>query len=132
MRTNVIRFDRCCREDDAFRLPPPGPVDFLRGCWHRDQRDLADLAADTVGLLEALEPSSGVAVSSSVLDEDDEWLRSINFDGVVNGARAFLPILVEQDEVVVDIPRVFGLHGMPSISRTQTPTSTRESTNFYC
>ena len=54
---------------------------------------------------------------SSVLDadpDDDEWLRQINFDGVVNGTRAFLPILVEQDDgVIVNTSSVFGLAGMP-------------------
>lgn len=70
--------------------------------------------------LAAVFNNAGVAVSSSVLDavpEDDEWLRQINFDGVVNGTRAFLPILVEQDEgVVVNTSSVFGLLGMPNQS----------------
>ena len=61
--------------------------------------------------------NAGVAVSSTVADavpEDDEWLRRINFDGVVNGTRAFLPILIEQnDGVVVNTSSVFGLLGMP-------------------
>src|SRR5207237_1278466 len=61
--------------------------------------------------------NAGVAVSSSVIDavaEDDEWLRRINFHGVVNGTRAFLPILVAQnDGVVVNTSSVFGLLGMP-------------------
>ena len=38
----------------------------------------------------------------------------INFHGVVNGTRAFLPILVDQDAgVVVNTSSVFGLVGMP-------------------
>jgi short-subunit dehydrogenase len=46
--------------------------------------------------------------------EDDEWLRQINFGGVVNGTRAFLPLLVEQDYgVIVNTSSVFGLVGMP-------------------
>jgi short-subunit dehydrogenase len=56
-------------------------------------------------------------VTSSVLDavvEDDQWLHDINFHGVVNGTRAFLPILVEQDSgVIVNTSSVFGLAGMP-------------------
>ncbi|MEV5832065.1 SDR family NAD(P)-dependent oxidoreductase [Nocardia sp. NPDC052112] len=67
--------------------------------------------------LAAVFNNAGVATSSSVLDavpEDDEWLRRINFDGVVNGTRAFLPILVEQDQgVIVNTSSVFGLLGMP-------------------
>ena len=46
--------------------------------------------------------------------DDDEWLRRINFGGVVNGTRAFLPILTAQDEgVIVNTSSVFGLLGMP-------------------
>jgi NADP-dependent 3-hydroxy acid dehydrogenase YdfG len=61
--------------------------------------------------------NAGVAVASTVLDgspEDDDWLHRINFQGVVNGTRAFLPILVEQDSgVIVNTSSVFGLVGMP-------------------
>ena len=59
-------------------------------------------------------------MSSSVLDtvaEDDEWLWDINFHGVVNGTRAFLPILVAQDSgAIVNTSSVFGLVGMPNQS----------------
>ena len=64
--------------------------------------------------------NAGVAMASSVLDavpEDDDWLWNINFHGVVNGTRAFLPILVEQDEgAIVNTSSVFGLVGMPNQS----------------
>jgi NAD(P)-dependent dehydrogenase (short-subunit alcohol dehydrogenase family) len=67
--------------------------------------------------LAAVFNNAGVALASSVLDADpgdDEWLRQINFDGVVNGTRAFLPILAEQDDgVIVNTSSVFGLLGMP-------------------
>jgi short-subunit dehydrogenase len=67
--------------------------------------------------LAAVFNNAGVAVASSVLDadpDDDEWLRQINVDGVVNGTRAFLPLLVEQDYgVIVNTSSVFGLIGMP-------------------
>jgi len=70
--------------------------------------------------LAAVFNNAGVAVASSVLDADpgdDEWLRQINFDGVVNGTRAFLPILVEQDSgVIVNTSSVFGLLGMSNQS----------------
>ena len=45
--------------------------------------------------------NAGVNLACTVLDAnpvDDQWLWDINFHGVVNGTRAFLPILVEQDE----------------------------------
>jgi NAD(P)-dependent dehydrogenase (short-subunit alcohol dehydrogenase family) len=64
--------------------------------------------------------NAGVAVASSVLDaipEDDDWLWEINFRGVVNGTRAFLPMLVAQDEgAIVNTSSVFGLVGMPTQS----------------
>jgi NADP-dependent 3-hydroxy acid dehydrogenase YdfG len=69
------------------------------------------------GPLAAVFNNAGVAVSATVLDavrEDDDWLHQINFQGVVNGIRAFLPILVEQDQgVIANTSSVFGLVGMP-------------------
>jgi NADP-dependent 3-hydroxy acid dehydrogenase YdfG len=108
----------------------PGPV-LVRVLDVRDAADQHRFAAEVREWLPALaDPTvanraplaavfnnAGVAVASSVLDadpDDDEWLRQINFDGVVNGTRAFLPILVEQDDgVIVNTSSVFGLVGMP-------------------
>jgi len=85
------------------------------------QRDFAaevrDWAPQPIG---AVFNNAGVALASTVLEsvpEDDAWLWNINFHGVVNGTRAFLPILVEQDEgAIVNTSSVFGLVGMPSQS----------------
>jgi NAD(P)-dependent dehydrogenase (short-subunit alcohol dehydrogenase family) len=64
--------------------------------------------------------NAGVGVASTVMDAvpaDDEWLWNINFHGVVNGTRAFLPILVEQDSgAIVNTSSVYGLAGMPAQS----------------
>jgi len=64
--------------------------------------------------------NAGVAVASKVLDsvpDDDNWLWDINFHGVVNGTRAFLPILTAQDSgAIVNTSSVFGLVGMPNQS----------------
>ena len=61
--------------------------------------------------------NAGVALASSVADaspEDDEWLLSINFDGVVHGVRAFLPVLLAQGSgAIVNTSSVFGLAGIP-------------------
>jgi NAD(P)-dependent dehydrogenase (short-subunit alcohol dehydrogenase family) len=61
--------------------------------------------------------NAGVALSSTVADaspEDDEWLISVNFDGVVHGVRAFLPVLTEQGSgAIVNTSSVFGLAGIP-------------------
>jgi NAD(P)-dependent dehydrogenase (short-subunit alcohol dehydrogenase family) len=85
------------------------------------QRDFAaevrDWAPKPIG---AVFNNAGVAVATSVLDtipEDDNWLWDINFHGVVNGTRAFLPILVRQNEgAIVNTSSVFGLVGMPGQS----------------
>jgi NADP-dependent 3-hydroxy acid dehydrogenase YdfG len=61
--------------------------------------------------------NAGVAVASTVAAasiEDDEWLHAINFEGVVHGVRAFLPILLEQGSgAIVNTSSVFGLAGIP-------------------
>lgn len=85
------------------------------------QRDFAEEVRDWAPApLGAVFNNAGVALSSSVLDavpEDDDWLWDINFRGVVNGTRAFLPILVKQDEgAIVNTSSVFGLVGMPNQS----------------
>ena len=98
----------------------PGPV-LMRVLDVRDAGDQHRFAAEVrewlTAPLAAVFNNAGVAVASSVLDADpgdDEWLRQINFDGVVNGTRAFLPILAEQDNgVIVNTSSVFGLLGMP-------------------
>src|SRR6266498_950635 len=84
----------------------------------KDVRLFADEVKDWLPApLGAVFNNAGVALTSSVLDaepEDDQWLWNINFHGVVNGTRAFLPILVEQNSgVVVNTSSVFGLVGMP-------------------
>lgn len=84
---------------------------------HAFAQDAADWAPTPLG---AVFNNAGVAVSSSVLDtvvEDDQWLWDINFHGVVNGTRAFLPILAAQDSgAIVNTSSVFGLVGMPNQS----------------
>ncbi|HEX3286813.1 MAG TPA: SDR family NAD(P)-dependent oxidoreductase [Mycobacterium sp.] len=85
------------------------------------QRDFADDVRDWAPApIGAVFNNAGVAVASSVLDsvpEDDNWLWDINFHGVVNGTRAFLPILVEQNAgAIVNTSSVFGLVGMPNQS----------------
>jgi NAD(P)-dependent dehydrogenase (short-subunit alcohol dehydrogenase family) len=61
--------------------------------------------------------NAGVATSQSIADgsvEDDEWVMDINFGGVVNGVRSFLPILQRQNSgVIVNTSSVFGLVGIP-------------------
>ena len=114
----IADIDEAGLKDTAKSLP--GPV-LTRVLDVRDAADQHRFAAEVrewlTAPLAAVFNNAGVAVASSVLDADpgdDEWLRQINFDGVVNGTRAFLPILVEQDDgVIVNTSSVFGLLGMP-------------------
>ncbi len=97
-----------------------GPV-LTRVLDVRDAADVHRFAGEVRAWLPAplaaVFNNAGVAVLSTVLDavpEDDDWLWDTNFRGVVNGTRAFLPILVEQDDgVIVNTSSVFGLVGMP-------------------
>ncbi len=61
-----------------------------------------------------------MALSQTVADgapEDDEWLAAINYDGVVHGVRAWLPILLRQGSgAIVNTSSVFGLAGIPTQS----------------
>ncbi len=61
--------------------------------------------------------NAGVALSQSVAEasvEEDERVFDVNFHGVINGVRAFLPILLKQRSgVIVNTSSVFGLLGMP-------------------
>jgi len=119
----IADIDEASLKETARSLPaqsPAGPA-LTRVLDVRDAADQLRFAAEVrewlTAPLAAVFNNAGVAVASSVLDADpgdDEWLRQINFDGVVNGTRAFLPILVEQDDgVIVNTSSVFGLLGMP-------------------
>jgi NADP-dependent 3-hydroxy acid dehydrogenase YdfG len=64
--------------------------------------------------------NAGVATVQTVANgavEDDEWVWQVNFHGVVNGVRAFLPILQRQGSgVIVNTSSIFGLAGIPAQS----------------
>jgi NADP-dependent 3-hydroxy acid dehydrogenase YdfG len=81
------------------------------------KRFAAEVRAWLPAPLAAAFNNAGVAVSATIKDavpEDDDWLLSINLHGVINGTRAFLPILLEQDYgVIVNTSSVFGLIGVP-------------------
>jgi NADP-dependent 3-hydroxy acid dehydrogenase YdfG len=76
--------------------------------------DVAEWAPAPLGMIFN---NAGVATSQGVAEgsiEDDDWVWSINFQGVVHGVRAFLPILLGQDSgVIVNTSSVFGLLGIP-------------------
>ncbi|MCW2991365.1 MAG: short-chain alcohol dehydrogenase [Solirubrobacterales bacterium] len=79
--------------------------------------EVAEWAPAPIG---AVFNNAGVALSQTVAEaapEDDEWLMAINFDGVMHGTRAYLPILLEQGSgTIVNTSSVFGLAGIPTQS----------------
>jgi NADP-dependent 3-hydroxy acid dehydrogenase YdfG len=100
-----------------------GPV-LSRVLDVRDADDVHRFAAEVEDWLDlplaAVFNNAGVAIATSVQDavpEDDAWLFDINYWGVVNGTRAFLPQLVERNYgVIVNTSSVYGLVGMPNNS----------------
>jgi NADP-dependent 3-hydroxy acid dehydrogenase YdfG len=117
----IADIDRTGLEKTAASLTGPVLTRVLDVSDAADQLRFADEVRDWLTEpLAAVFNNAGVAVTSTVLDtviEDDDWLHGINFHGVVNGTRAFLPILVEQDDgVIVNTSSVFGLLGMPNQS----------------
>lgn len=62
--------------------------------------------------------NAGVAVSQTIENlswEDFEWLMGINFWGVTYGTKAFLPMLLKQNEgAIVNLSSVFGIIAVPT------------------
>jgi NAD(P)-dependent dehydrogenase (short-subunit alcohol dehydrogenase family) len=97
-----------------------GPV-LVRKLDVRDRHAQLAFAAEVAGWAPAplgmVFNNAGVTTLQSVAEaavEDDEWVLDVNLGGVINGVRAFLPILRAQDSgVIVNTSSVFGLVGMP-------------------
>jgi NADP-dependent 3-hydroxy acid dehydrogenase YdfG len=108
-------------EETAASLGGVGPTVTTRVLDVRDRQGLMTFAAEVAEWAPAplgmVFNNAGVTVVQGVADaapEDDEWVFDINFGGVVNGVRAFLPLLLRQDAgVIVNTSSVFGLVGFP-------------------
>jgi NAD(P)-dependent dehydrogenase (short-subunit alcohol dehydrogenase family) len=76
--------------------------------------EVADWAPAPIGMVFN---NAGVTTTQGVAEgalEDDEWVLDINLGGVLNGTRAFLPILLGQNSgVIINTSSVFGLVGIP-------------------
>ncbi|MGH2915325.1 MAG: SDR family NAD(P)-dependent oxidoreductase [Solirubrobacteraceae bacterium] len=100
-----------------------GPV-LARALDVRDAGAQLELAAE----VERWAPSplgmvfnvAGVTTTQPVagaVPADDEWVMAVNFGGVVNGVRAFMPVLLAQGSgAIVNMSSVFGLVGFPGQS----------------
>ncbi|MDR6174199.1 NADP-dependent 3-hydroxy acid dehydrogenase YdfG [Nocardioides zeae] len=104
--------------ETAHALPTPTLVEVVDV---RDAGQMHDFASKVRAWaprdLWACFNNAGVAVNNTVASgdpADDQWLHDINFHGVVNGTRAFLPHLLEQGSgAVVNTSSVYGLLGVP-------------------
>jgi NAD(P)-dependent dehydrogenase (short-subunit alcohol dehydrogenase family) len=94
-----------------------------------DRLDVSDRAALTAyagavaehfGRVNVLVNNAGVALSGDVEDlayDDMDWIIGINFWGVVNGTKEFLPHLIASgDGHLVNLSSLFGLISMPGQS----------------
>jgi NAD(P)-dependent dehydrogenase (short-subunit alcohol dehydrogenase family) len=105
-------------------------VDLVKAAGARELRsdvvDVADRAAvatwaETVaeqfGRVNVVVNNAGVSVSGDFEEmsyEDFDWIVGVNFDGVVNGTKEFLPHLIASgDGYLVNISSLFGLISMP-------------------
>ncbi|WP_279387935.1 SDR family oxidoreductase [Streptacidiphilus pinicola] len=87
----------------------------------RDRERQFEFAAEVAGWaprpIGAVFNNAGVFVAAPFAAEDvadDEWLLGINIDGVVNGVRAYLPLLLRQGSgAVVNTSSIYGLAGVP-------------------
>jgi NADP-dependent 3-hydroxy acid dehydrogenase YdfG len=101
----------------------PGPV-LSRRLDVRDRQAQMAFAAEVAewspGPIGMVFNNAGVTTTQDVAEgavEDDEWVREVNFEGVVHGTRAFLPILLRQNSgAIVNTSSVFGLIGFPGQS----------------
>ncbi|CCQ15053.1 short-chain dehydrogenase [Rhodococcus sp. AW25M09] len=80
----------------------------------------ADSVVSDFGRVNLVINNAGVALNADVLDmswDDFEWVMNVDFWGVANGTKAFLPALIESGEGhLVNISSVFGLMGIPGQS----------------
>ena len=88
-----------------------------------DRAAVAAWAADVVahfGTVNMVVNNAGVSVAGDFLEmtyEDFDWISGINFVGVVNGTKEFLPHLIASgDGYLVNISSLFGLISMPGNS----------------
>lgn len=80
----------------------------------------ADAVRADFGTVNLVVNNAGVALVGTLAEmsfADMDWLFGVNFNGVINGSKAFLPHLIESgDGHLVNLSSVFGLIGVPGQS----------------
>lgn len=83
-------------------------------------KDHCSAVVEDFGSVNMLVNNAGVALGADILDmnwNDFDWLMGINFWGVANGTKIFLPHLIASgDGHIVNVSSVFGLMAIPSQS----------------
>jgi NAD(P)-dependent dehydrogenase (short-subunit alcohol dehydrogenase family) len=79
--------------------------------------ELATAVVDQFGRVNMIVNNAGVTVTGDFEEmryEDFDWIVGVNFMGVVNGTKEFLPhVIASGDGAVVNISSLFGLISMP-------------------
>ena len=105
-------------------------VDLLKEAGARELRsDVVDVSdreavatwaaavADQFGRVNVLVNNAGVSMTGDFEEmtyEEFDWIVGVNFDGVVNGTKEFLPHLIASgDGALVNLSSLFGLISMP-------------------
>lgn len=86
-----------------------------------DVEALAEAAYEHYGAVHLLVNNAGVAIAKTVWEttpKDWEWVMGVNFYGVVNGLRAFVPRMLEDGQPghVVNTASIAGLLSMPALA----------------
>lgn len=81
----------------------------------------AEAVRDRFGSIHVVCNNAGVAVGGHSWEhtvQDYEWVMGVNFYGIVNGIRSFVPILMEQEEPahIVNTASMAGLTGAPGFA----------------
>jgi short-subunit dehydrogenase len=108
------------KETAALARAAGAPAVSTHVCDVSDFADVERYAADARvahGGAQLLINNAGVALGGIFQDvsvEDFHWLMGVNFWGVINGCKAFLPTLLQQPEAhIVNVSSVFGLLAPP-------------------
>jgi NADP-dependent 3-hydroxy acid dehydrogenase YdfG len=133
LAVDVARRGACVAISDVDETGLAETVDLVKAAGalevRSDRLDVSDrdaisayatVIAEQFGRVNVIVNNAGVALAGDVDDldyGDMDWIMSINFWGVVNGTKEFLPHLIASgDGHVVNLSSVFGLLSIPGQS----------------